>query len=88
MIAVIGMTLNETDVLKVYASAVDMSLNLFGVEFNQGNFEWGQGEILRGEKRNYKALVDFIDEVIERDRQKKAEARKKTYGKISVGGRR
>ena len=32
LIAVIGMTLNQTDVLKVYASAVDMSFNLFGVE--------------------------------------------------------
>jgi len=29
---VIGMTLGQTDVLKVYASAVDMSFNLFGVE--------------------------------------------------------
>jgi hypothetical protein len=29
---VIGITLNQTDVLKVYASAVDMSFNVFGVE--------------------------------------------------------
>tara|TARA_R100001244_G_scaffold3996_1_gene5222 strand:- start:360 stop:689 length:330 start_codon:yes stop_codon:yes gene_type:complete len=29
---VIGMTLGQTDVLKVYASAVNMSFNLFGVE--------------------------------------------------------
>jgi len=29
---VIGMTFGQTDVLKVYASAVDMSFNLFGVE--------------------------------------------------------
>jgi len=29
---VIGMTLGQADVLKVYASAVDMSFNLFGVE--------------------------------------------------------
>jgi hypothetical protein len=29
---VIGMTLGQTDVLKVYASAVDMSFNLFGCE--------------------------------------------------------
>ena len=29
---VIGMTLNQTDVLKVYTSAVDMSFNVFGCE--------------------------------------------------------
>ena len=29
---VIGITLGQTDVLKVYASAVNMSFNLFGVE--------------------------------------------------------
>jgi hypothetical protein len=29
---VIGITLNQTDVLKVYTSAVDMSFNVFGVE--------------------------------------------------------
>jgi len=29
---VIGMCLNQTDVVKVYASAVDVSFNLFGVE--------------------------------------------------------
>mgnify|MGYP003632942459 FL=1 len=29
---VIGITLGQADVLKVYASAVDMSFNLFGVE--------------------------------------------------------
>ena len=29
---VIGMTLGQTDVLKVYASAVNMSFNLFSVE--------------------------------------------------------
>ena len=29
---VIGITLNQTDVLKVYASAVNMSFNVFGVE--------------------------------------------------------
>jgi hypothetical protein len=29
---VIGITLNQTDVLKVYASAVDMSFNVFGCE--------------------------------------------------------
>jgi hypothetical protein len=29
---VIGMTLGQADVLKVYASAVNMSFNLFGVE--------------------------------------------------------
>jgi|TARA_R100001530_G_scaffold70914_1_gene50219 hypothetical protein len=29
---VIGMTLNQTDVLKVYTSAVDMSFNIFGCE--------------------------------------------------------
>ena len=29
---VIGITLNQEDVLKVYASAVDMSFNVFGVE--------------------------------------------------------
>jgi len=29
---VIGITLNQTDVLKVYASAVDMSFNVFGGE--------------------------------------------------------
>ena len=29
---VIGMTLNQSDVLKVYTSAVDMSFNVFGCE--------------------------------------------------------
>jgi|TARA_R110000803_G_scaffold49314_1_gene102496 hypothetical protein len=29
---VIGLTLNQADVLKVYASTADMSFNLFGVE--------------------------------------------------------
>lgn len=29
---VIGITLNQTDVLKVYTSAVDMSFNIFGCE--------------------------------------------------------
>ena len=29
---VIGITLNQTDVLKVYTSAVDMSFNVFGCE--------------------------------------------------------
>ena len=29
---VIGMCLNQTDVVKVYASSVDVSFNLFGVE--------------------------------------------------------
>ena len=29
---VIGICLNQTDVVKVYASAVDVSFNLFGVE--------------------------------------------------------
>jgi hypothetical protein len=29
---VIGITLNQDDVLKVYTSAVDMSFNLFGCE--------------------------------------------------------
>ena len=29
---VIGITLNQTDVVKVYASAVDMSFNMFGCE--------------------------------------------------------
>ena len=29
---VIGITLNQADVLKVYASTADMSFNLFGVE--------------------------------------------------------
>mgnify|MGYP003672054369 FL=1 len=29
---IIGMTLNQTDVLKVYTSAVDMSFNIFGCE--------------------------------------------------------
>ena len=29
---VIGITLNQTDVLKVYASATNMSFNVFGVE--------------------------------------------------------
>tara|TARA_R110000824_G_scaffold68302_10_gene176828 strand:- start:478 stop:807 length:330 start_codon:yes stop_codon:yes gene_type:complete len=29
---VIGMTLNQADVLKIYASSGDMSFNLFGVE--------------------------------------------------------
>ena len=29
---VLGITLNQTDVVKVYASAVDMSFNMFGCE--------------------------------------------------------
>ena len=29
---VIGITLNQTDVIKVYTSAVDMSFNIFGCE--------------------------------------------------------
>jgi len=31
-VAVLGMTLNETDVVKVYASTANVSFNLFGVE--------------------------------------------------------
>ena len=31
-LAVIGMCLNQTDVVKVYASAANVSFNLFGVE--------------------------------------------------------
>jgi len=29
---VIGITLNETDVVRVYASAIDVAFNIFGVE--------------------------------------------------------
>ena len=32
---VIGITLNQTDVLKVYTSAVDMSFNVFGCEIKE-----------------------------------------------------
>ena len=32
LLIVIGITLNQTDVVKVYASAVDMSFNIFGCE--------------------------------------------------------
>ena len=32
LMIVIGITLNQTDVVKVYASAVDMSFNIFGCE--------------------------------------------------------
>jgi len=32
LMTVIGITLNQTDVVKVYASAVDMSFNIFGCE--------------------------------------------------------
>ena len=32
---VIGITLNQTDVLKVYTSAVNMSFNIFGCETNE-----------------------------------------------------
>lgn len=32
LIVVMGMTLNETDVVKVYASATNVAFNIFGVE--------------------------------------------------------
>jgi hypothetical protein len=32
LIVVMGMTLNETDVVKVYASAANVAFNIFGVE--------------------------------------------------------
>jgi hypothetical protein len=35
LIVVMGMTLNETDVVKVYASATNVAFNIFGVETNR-----------------------------------------------------